>query len=722
VVSPSQTKNGICICETKEGYFWEASSGKSEPCDGDGDGWIRQTALDAMRSDDPVIKANARCASVLHRVDMLGLITEQGVALPIDITTVLAPSIFKAATLYQDGVGGVVLTEPLLYDSEELLAGQVATGGFPNFAGGRAPKAAELNPLTKSCVSAGADFNGNGIADVEEWPGHAKAKPDAISQLAIKFSYWIELHRGWWAKAPPPVTLPVGATPVDPAEAATPVGVYFIAEKHRALLAPGPTQLALVEPTTTSQGYWRQCRRQVASDYKTAVNDGATTIGFDFASWSHQSPAWGQGMTHHSQFHCAVIAAVDAVLSESEKQFKIRSSELDKKWTVNECKYGASSHAPLPISATQITAFDDKSQARNPSDPVASGCSVAAPSTGAAYWLVARYTPYIKAEDYGRGCINECIDAVVDTCPYVLNDPHSMYACIGNKDNSGAAMCTCNNGYYGEPAKGCAPKCGDGIIATSNEVCDDGNTNTNDGCSDACQCEGWSTPVLSSKVGPNGYSYKTGTCQCGEDDLKPKVELAGVCGGGGSPKAVDLGTIAKASTPEIVTGGRIRFGESEDWFRVYAPDLQQVVLNGTGTELYNLAVDLSLDSTPGSDAFVMDIFRGPKEDLSCQKAEPVCSSETQHSWKSVFEKCMRRPGMDGTCGGKPCTGSTSGWTKLPKGAVKPTKGDWFYGYGSPTAPMHCPDYSAYYYIRVKRAAKTPTTCGGYKLVLKSAAN
>ena len=726
-----QTENGSCICETKEGYFYEATTGKAEPCDGDGDGWIRQTALDAMRSKDPVIKANARCVAVARQMDYIALVTEAGVALPIPVTSVLDPAIFKAGTLNQDGKGGIVMAEPLLFDSESLLSSQVNSGGFPNLAGGRPPHAAELNPLTKSCVSASADFNGNNIADVEEWTGHGKAKSDAMGQLAIKFSYWIELHRGWWADAQVPVTI-TEPTTVTAAPAPQPtgpkLGIYFIAEKQRALNAPAPTQTQLVEPTTTSQGYWRQCKRQVPAAYKAATSGGLTTIGFDFAEWSSYTQDFGEGMTHHSQFHCAVIAANDAVLTDSEKQFKIRSQELDGKWIVNDCKYGTNSHTPLPTDATQISAVSEAKGSRNPADPVGSGCSVATPSTGATYWLVSRYQGYISKSGYVRGCVNECIDQVEATCPYVLDDPFAKFACVGDPANSGMAQCTCNNGYYGTPQQGCTSKCGDGIIAPFDEICDDANTKNNDGCSDQCQCEGWSKVSKTQKTGSNGYKYEVGTCQCDDDGLEAKTELVGLCGG----SAVDLGTIAKSGEATVEKMGRIRFGETEDWFRVYAPDKKQVPLGQAGVDTYDFAVELSLASTPDSDKFVIDVFRSGSSDATCKSATKVCSDEPDaHSFTSLQTKCYRggsaQPAQCGSVAS--CQGTPKNqWSVVPAGAVLPPggiqkglAGPWPLA-ASPVYNTSCADYTSYYFVRVKRAKDTPTTCGQYKIKVTSKAD
>jgi cysteine-rich repeat protein len=49
-----------------------------------------------------------------------------------------------------------------------------------------------------------------------------------------------------------------------------------------------------------------------------------------------------------------------------------------------------------------------------------------------------------------------------------------------------------NTGGYGQCAPGCVlgPRCGDGIIQTPQEDCDDGNTVSGDRCSAICKREG----------------------------------------------------------------------------------------------------------------------------------------------------------------------------------------------------------------------------------------
>jgi formylglycine-generating enzyme len=55
---------------------------------------------------------------------------------------------------------------------------------------------------------------------------------------------------------------------------------------------------------------------------------------------------------------------------------------------------------------------------------------------------------------------------------------------------TGGRTCTCKSGFSGDGVT-CSPTCGDGTLA-GNQACDDGNTNSGDGCSSTCTIEtGW---------------------------------------------------------------------------------------------------------------------------------------------------------------------------------------------------------------------------------------
>ncbi|MDI3281758.1 DUF4215 domain-containing protein [Polyangium sp. 15x6] len=78
--------------------------------------------------------------------------------------------------------------------------------------------------------------------------------------------------------------------------------------------------------------------------------------------------------------------------------------------------------------------------------------------------------------------------AEIDECALNVDNCDANATCT---NNPGSFTCACNMGYAGNGVV-CVTVCGDGIIAGS-EVCDDGNTTNDDGCSNVCEVEpGWS--------------------------------------------------------------------------------------------------------------------------------------------------------------------------------------------------------------------------------------
>ena len=83
--------------------------------------------------------------------------------------------------------------------------------------------------------------------------------------------------------------------------------------------------------------------------------------------------------------------------------------------------------------------------------------------------------------------------AVCDT-NYDYSDAQTCIICnvVGctNCSASNANKCTtCNNtmGYYNNATTNkCSSKCGDGILVSAHEECDDNNTDNYDGCSSTC--------------------------------------------------------------------------------------------------------------------------------------------------------------------------------------------------------------------------------------------
>jgi len=340
--------DGACLCETVTGTFYDGSGDETEPCDLDGDGWIRSAAKAAIEGADGLVNPvsldqqakiaiadNARCT--LRTIDRFVLENELGQQMAVFSceSDGLVPAHCTAndpqcarQLAPEDTCGGGVL--PLgLYEPEDLdweyrVAGN--TSDFPSLADagtGRSLVARELNPLTRACVTGNGDHNQNDFADVDDhqrqavWGGHPELVP------FLKMAYFVELYRGWYA---PPVTL----DGVD--------GAYVIQERSRC---------ADDFPIAYADGgeYWRGCTRNRDTAY--SANPGALTpIGFDFAQWSCDAlegtcevpippvpaettgtvPEHGlcdvatpftgdgmwRGMSHHSQFKCVRITTTAA--------------------------------------------------------------------------------------------------------------------------------------------------------------------------------------------------------------------------------------------------------------------------------------------------------------------------------------------------------------------------------------------------------------------------
>ena len=102
----------------------------------------------------------------------------------------------------------------------------------------------------------------------------------------------------------------------------------------------------------------------------------------------------------------------------------------------------------------------------------------------------------------------------------------------GNGVIEGDELCDdgANNGQYGYCLVDCSalgPRCGDGILQSAEgEQCDDGNTNSGDGCSSTCQTEAEEeTPPPSGGGGGGGASTPSPTQVILQGKAYPKAEL-----------------------------------------------------------------------------------------------------------------------------------------------------------------------------------------------------
>lgn len=69
----------------------------------------------------------------------------------------------------------------------------------------------------------------------------------------------------------------------------------------------------------------------------------------------------------------------------------------------------------------------------------------------------------------------------------ICNVVGCAYCSTTNSNNCG--VCNATLGYYITASQGCTAKCGDGIIVSAVEQCDDNNTASYDGCSSTCTKE-----------------------------------------------------------------------------------------------------------------------------------------------------------------------------------------------------------------------------------------
>lgn len=420
------TRAGACVCETAAGSFWDETGpggGEVRPCDADGDGWVRKTALPALASTDPAIRDNARCT--VRTVAAVRLVNDEGASRVVPMSR--PTQLIEAETI----------------DDPQRLVDAIVAGtlALPQ---GRPFRAEELNTLTKACVwkatrAQRADFNQNGVEDVDEAHDDPRLDDtdDPLTPL-YDFAYFIELNRGWFE--PPPASAPPGAA-----------GTYVIQERARAARPADPT-LAVPLGMAMSDGadYWRQCTRRRDAAYL----EGQP--GHDFGRFEAEG-SW-TGMGHASQFRCLRI-----VSQPTGRAHEATPGQVAAEWTLSQCVAAETRGPAAGVDAT------------NPSE-AAFGCTLAATpdprsSTTAPVLLAgAKYLPYDDEftvvptrPRYVRGCVNECRERPF-LCPGY--DPVDAGAqCAGAAGDFGRLECGCVRGFGG-PA--CELACA-GDLATSSE-------------------------------------------------------------------------------------------------------------------------------------------------------------------------------------------------------------------------------------------------------------
>ncbi|HEY3447513.1 MAG TPA: hypothetical protein VGK67_14255 [Myxococcales bacterium] len=449
----TQADSNTCLCETRPGYFVDlALSLTAAPCDADGDGWVRSTARLAVESADPAIRANARCD--VRRIDRVVLANEYRQTLAIDL---VATGTIAGTSL--------ALYESALADDQTQLDQQMAKSAWAVNGNGRLVRAAEINPFTKACVNELADFNDNGVADVDESQGGTLDAAHAAYAAFAKFAYFMELYAGAY---------------VPPAAGET-YGSYVIEERSRCTASAWQHWAPLaVGYESGANDSWRNCAR--ATDWTGAAGE----VGADFGKWNPAGapppivdapqdpdalmpahglcevslPAGGpadgvwRGMNHESQFKCVVVTNTipsDPVKAKRSRKPQDLMPQNAAPEHFNLCHIECPGGAACPNSSQ-----GPAGALPNPSSPVLTCESVTDSVLGNPKPTLVGFAAYRYSATATRGCINEANEpAYRALCPAYLRDPAVV---TSSTAKFGSLVCGCGEFLGGVNCKrGCAP-------------------------------------------------------------------------------------------------------------------------------------------------------------------------------------------------------------------------------------------------------------------------
>ncbi len=418
------TAGGYCICKTQPGHYYSVGGDVGTfRCDGDNDGWIRESARSSVLSSDPAIAANARCA--LRTITGFSLINEGGQTKDFPLAVPLA--------MYESDRN----------DDDQILQSMLRQRGIPQYGTARDITAAELNRLTKLCFSPTADYNDNGVADTAEWADRALAPSFRPDQAPFnQFSYFAELDRGAFQ-----------ASANDPSR-----GVYVIREKQRGADAAVPAQQRVpIAYLAGDEDHWNSCTVRRDPEWNTLT----PPIGMDFAKLQPAiTPNSWKGMNHHSQFKCVVI--------ENQPDPALPSQLTAAQATAQQLRLNACRATGSPVVASG-----------NPAETIAD-CSPVDPATaqpGDVLWAAIPfidYDPYgkwagVPDRQYVRACVNECAERL-PSCPGWDINPVAI-DCQYEADNFGKFI-TCT-----------ADEVCDGLDNTGEGNVDEGNPGGGVACS-----------------------------------------------------------------------------------------------------------------------------------------------------------------------------------------------------------------------------------------------
>lgn len=470
------TLSGACICKTNPGYFYSlAADVGTFACDADGDGWVRESARNSLESNDPLLRTNARCE--LRKIDRVvlrnELLQEREVLLDVPLS----------------------LYETDRNDDDQIFNALWSQRGLPSYGASDHVTAASVNRLTKLCHHPRADYNDNGVPDVEEFEGSDLAPGFRADQRPFNvFSYFAELHTGRYE---PPTSGVYGR--------------YRIEEKSR-LTTALETERVAIEFAPADPTHWREC--SVLRD--SAATTQSPAVGMDFAK--HADTGAFTGMHHHSQFKCVVV---DAQPIASKPWTRSPSDVVAQELRLNRCELGVGSAAQtLNPTLLDIDCQWVDGASAQPGDVRFAGVTYT------------DYGPGLTRPTYLRGCVNDCILSLPE-CPFYDVNPSGV-SCDHDENNFGAflscaAFEVCdgldNDGVNG--ADDGNP--GGGVVCTTTQPgrCAPGHTNCVNG---AIECTPDNAPIaeLCNNIDDN--------CVDGVDDNNPQgnanctlPNLLGVC-------------------------------------------------------------------------------------------------------------------------------------------------------------------------------------------------
>lgn len=431
VLTDRGSDGGNCFCEPRAGYFAD-ESGDAELCDEDGDGWVTFNALSRLSSPEPRVSENMGCS--LRLVNEVILRNDAGGMLSVPLASELP------------------LYEPAVLDTD--------TSGLAYGTGAFSP--AQLNSLTKACGL--FDYNQNAVNDASEHAGStpsvgAGSAADTIFARYMPFVYFVELHEGWFEE---------GTGIGD--------GRYVIRERSRS----GRLNLVDASPAAGVSEYWRECGRHVDRLYETAALPqyrATTALGGDFASRGEGTDWSGvPGMLHHSQFRCVTVSDTYVPMAMTAQTHPTTVAAVPGggngvQWNDNGVTQRLGSVESCGVTGSYSPSGVD---ATNPDQPTFQCAAAGSPQNAEVYWAFVEYQhsgAMGVAQQYRRGCRNECDEDGVAACPTYTGPPPSMagveywnyrgFVCDHDAPSDyGRIECGCGDNYSGIQT-GCAMGCSD---------------------------------------------------------------------------------------------------------------------------------------------------------------------------------------------------------------------------------------------------------------------